>query len=390
MLGISPHWVVKLGILLTAVALSVEVAAQQNSNESRTRDPELLPGGPCPSSVLDFDRLVSLLGSDNATERWAAAECLGDMKDTRAIDPLVGAIFREKYPRLVMIEQNALRGMVNPHAEDLLLEALRQKKTRATAVYTLGTLQVERAVDPLIALLKSPDKWDRSDAAEALGLIKDPRATGPVSATLKDPDEVVRRFAASALGDLGDVRAVGPLSDVLKDPDDGVRWNASNSLGDLKDSRATAPLATALSDRQENVRRAAADALGKIRDSRAVLALIVAFKSGNRWHAAAALANISDSRAAEFLNSGLNERQFDLVAAAHLFFIRKGDPHSLQALIEALNKYGRWEMAQAYMYCGNPQLGDAARRWAASHDYENLTPSDGPPLTWGSEKQSAP
>ena len=370
---------------LTA-ALCIGGIAQESSNKPRTHEPELLPGEQCPSSVLDLDKLVSLLGSNDATERWAAAECLGEMKDTRAVEPLVRAIFKEEFPRLVMIERNALREINDPRAEDLLLEGLKQKKTRWTAADTLGKLQAVRALDPMIALLKSDDKWDRSFAAEALGEIKDLRATAPLCAVLRDPDEVVRRYAASALGALGDVRAVGPLIDVLDDPDDGVRWNASNSLGDLDDPRATEPLAAALTDSEEIVRKAAADALGKIHDSRAVPALVAAFKSGNRWHAAAALANINDSHAAHFLNTGLKQGQLDLVAAAHSFFIRKGNSSSVPVLIEALNKYGGWELARDYMFCGNPLLGDAGRRWSAQHDFEGLTPLDGQSLPWASEK----
>lgn len=374
------------GATLALSFFCVEIPAQEIRDNPRADIPELVPGDQCPSSVLDLEKLVSLLGSADATERWAAAECLGQLKDTRAVEPLVRAIFAEEYPRLVMIERNALQEIGDRRAEDLLLEGLKQKSTRATAADTLGRLQAVRAVDPLIALLKSADRWDRSNAAEALGQIKDRRAMSPLCAALKDSNEVVRRYAASALGDLGDVRAVGPLNDVLNDPDDGVRWNASNSLGDLRDPRATEPLAAALSDSEEMVRKAAADALGKIRDPLAVPALIRAFKSGSRWHAAAALANISDPQSADFLNNGLKRGQVDLVAAAHPFFIRQGDPRALPALIEALNRYGRWEMAQGYMFCGNPELADAARRWATAHDFDNLVPQDGQPLIWGSEK----
>lgn len=383
---ISLRSVEVFAVALTTIALCVGGVAQQSPYKPRSREPELVPGDQCPSSVLDLDKLVSLLKTNDATERWAAAECLGQMKDTRAVEPLVQAIFREEYPRLVMIERNALQEIDDPRAVDFLLEGLKQKKTRATAADTLGKLQAVRAVDPLLALLKSTDKWDRSDAAAALGRIKDPRATDPLCAVLKDRDEVVRRYAASALGDLGDFRAVGPLSDMLNDPDYGVRWNASNSLGDLKDSRATEPLVTALRDSEEMVRKAAADALGKIRDSRAVPALIAAFKSGNRWHSASAPASISDPRSADFLNTSLKQRQLDAVGAAHAFFIRKGNPRSVPALIEALNKHGSWEMAQDYMFCGNAQLADAARQWGGMHGSEGLFPPEGQLLTWGSEK----
>ena len=284
-----------------------------------------------------------------------------------------------------MIETNALREISDPRAGTLLLDALKQKKTRFTAAYALARLADNRAVEPLIGLLRSPDGEDRRIAADNLGSFKDERVTLPLSRALSDSDEVVRRFAASSLGELGDLRGVRSLIVALSDFDDGVRWNASNSLGKLKDAHAVNPLTVALKDSDENVRKAAADALGEIADPRAVPALIAAFEAGNRWHTAAALANIRNSQAADFLNARLRERQLDVVAAAHLFFIGKGDASFLPALVAALNRYGRAEMAQAYMFCGNPQLENAARQWVSTHDYGDMSPPDAP-LRWGSAK----
>lgn len=282
-----------------------------------------------------------------------------------------------------MIEQNALRDINDPKAGDLLLAALEQKNTRWSAACSLARLQDIRAVGPLIELLYSSEGEDRRIAADNLGSFKDQRATDPLVRALKDHDEVVRRYAASSLGELGDLHSVGPLSAALTDPDAGVRWNASNSLGYLKDFRAVQPLASVLTDDDDNVRKAAAEALAKLPDPRAVAPLIAAIRSGHRWYPAAALANIKDSRAADFLNESLKQGQLDIVAAAHSFFIDQGDPATVRALIEALNKHGNSEMAQNYMYCGNPKLEVAAREWASRHDYDGLLPPEGSALIWG-------
>lgn len=80
---------------LAIVLFCTGLSAQEESATTKTHEPQLIPWEPCPSSVLDLDLLVSFLGSDYATERWAAAECLGELKDARAVEPLVRAIFKE-------------------------------------------------------------------------------------------------------------------------------------------------------------------------------------------------------------------------------------------------------------------------------------------------------
>jgi HEAT repeat protein len=226
--------------LLMLVCFSVRAFPQEPSPTTESQEPGLVPGDACPESV---DQLIVWLRSGNSASRWAAAECLGETRDSRAVEHLVQAIFVEQYPRLVMIEENALRKIDDPRTADLLLDALKPKKTRWIAAYALGNLQISRAVDPLLSLLKSTDKEDRRTAAEALGRMKDPRAIDALCGAFTDKDEVLRRYAASALGQIGDARAVDSLVAALDDADDGVRWNAANSLGNIKDSRAVEPLA---------------------------------------------------------------------------------------------------------------------------------------------------
>lgn len=308
------------------------------------------------------------------------------------MEPLVRAIFNEKYPRILRAEENALREINDPRADDLLLAGLNHKQTRWNAADALGILQVRRAVDPLIAIVRGAhDKTDRMAAATALGLIKDPRASAPLCGALKDRNVVVRRFVAEALGELGDAGAVDPLSAALKDRDDGVRWNAANSLGDLKDARAVGSLVAALNDSEEYVQKSVADALGKIGDPSAVAPLIAAFRSSSaavQWHVAVALGNFRNPLAANLLNTSLKEGRLDVIAAAHAFFIRKGDPDSEPALIEALNKYGDYGMAQDYLICRNSRLADAARRWALTNNVENMALPEERSLVWGSDEES--
>jgi HEAT repeat protein len=73
---------------------------------------------------------------------------------------------------------------------------------RQIAAEILGQLRDTRAVEPLITVLRSADYWPvRQAAAEALAQLGDTRAVGPLIAILKDEHGDVR-WAAATLGQL--------------------------------------------------------------------------------------------------------------------------------------------------------------------------------------------
>ncbi len=224
-----------------------------------------------------------------------------------------------------------------------LIKALGYQKdwdVRTAAAIALGEIGDTRAVEPLSAWLKHEWSHVREAAAKALGEIGDPRAVEPLTAALKDKDINVRRVAAKALGDIGDARAVEPLIATLKDEDGQVRkavasalkklgwkpeggeaeawywtiqcnWEKAIALGSL----AVEPLIAALKDGKRAVRKSAAEALGKVGDARAVEPLIAAFQKDNnrdvRKAAATALAKIGDPSAVEFLSAPLKGEDWD-------------------------------------------------------------------------------
>lgn len=90
---------------------------------------------------------------------------------------------------------------------------------RAGAARALGELGDSRAVEPLITALKDENAHVRRRATWALGELGDPRAVEPLRVALKDEDETVRADAATALEKLGNARAVEPLRAALEDED---------------------------------------------------------------------------------------------------------------------------------------------------------------------------
>ena len=88
-------------------------------------------------------------------------------------------------------------------------------EVRTAAMYALGEIGDTRAVQPLAGKLVSENKEMRVSAASALGQIGDTGAVDPLIQALGDSDRTVRGNAAYALGQIGDTRAVQPLIKAL-------------------------------------------------------------------------------------------------------------------------------------------------------------------------------
>jgi len=278
----------------------------------------------------------------NKYVRQAAAEVLGELKDTRAIEPLIVTL-NDKDKDVGRAAAEALAIIGAPALEPLIAALKGRGEMRQTLAEVLVKIGAP-AVKPLVAALGDEDRNVRETAAgalESLGWQPDRRDVeaaywvakrqwdrcveigapaveplivvlgGQDSSGLKDQE--VRNAAAGALGAIGDIRAVEPLTATLRDigvretavralvkigmpavepliaalipilKDDFNRWFATNELVKIG-APAVEPLITALEieDWQENdawkVRQAATKVLGKIGDVRAVEPLITALR----------------------------------------------------------------------------------------------------------------
>jgi hypothetical protein len=137
------------------------------------------------------------------------------------------------------------------------------------ATEALGDLRDERAIGPLMEVLTG-DQYSsiRWKAAEALSKIGS-AAVVPLITALSHRNDDVRWKAAIALGEIGDVRAIGPLIDLLKDDDRFIKGRAAYDHGKIGEPAVVpiGPLIQALGDRYENVRSEAIAALGMIGDA---------------------------------------------------------------------------------------------------------------------------
>jgi len=237
-------------------------------------------GAAAKDSVPD---LAAALGDEDESVRVAAAMALGEIKDGRAIEPLVAA-FGRQYPGGASTEE-AVEGAlvkIGPDAVPALIKALqsdvpRIREASAEVIGRMGPIAKD-SVPSLIEAIKDKDGDVRERAKWALGEIGDPRAVDPLIATFYR-DRSTDNAALKALGRIG-VEAVPPLVTKLKDVRDNIRELSATALGHVGPaaSDAVPSLIILLNDRSNQVRRQAILALGRIKEGRAVQPLTILLK----------------------------------------------------------------------------------------------------------------
>jgi HEAT repeat protein len=298
------------------------------------------------------DHLIAGLKDINRSVRSGVAKALGEIKDKRAIDPLIEVAI---YDNDFWVRETAAKALDKLEDDGIVgyfitLLTNEDSKVRKMAAEALREIKDSRAIDPLIVGLQDRENGVRKASAEALGKIGDSRAVDFLIAVLKDEDGNVRKAVTEALREIGDSRAIDSLIARLDDEDTGVRKAAAEALREIGDSRAIDSLITALKDKDSNVREAVAETLGKLGDSRAVEPLITVLQDEDNedWKVkqtvAWALGKIGDSRAVEPLISALN--MYGETAAVALLRIGKPAIKHLITVLQDRNSEVRKLAAQ--------------------------------------------
>jgi len=172
-------------------------------------------------------------------------------------DSMVGTSVAQALAKLGAPAVDPLIALLKDSGSSSAASAVANQIRQMNAVRALGEIKDPRAVEPLIVTLRDTFFNLRVSAATALGEIKDPRAVGPLVAAMKDTDLRVRKAASGALGEIG-LPAVGPLVAALKDADPAVRQSASEALGRIKDPQAVEAMNNALKDADSHSQQIAA------------------------------------------------------------------------------------------------------------------------------------
>ncbi len=238
----------------------------------------------------------------NSTIQIEAAQALGQLKDPRAVGPLIEAL-KDSYAAVLRRTENALDKLNDPKAVESLVSALKSEYSRLQKHLKLAIARIGvPAVEPLIKALGDYNLSVRVSAAETLGKINDRRVVEPLIEALRDENWEVRLSAARALGELKDTRAVGPLIITLKDHESRVRVGAAWALKEIDEDSTELPekilsliaakdwdklkkigepaveqLISALKNTDQEVKAGAARALADLEDKRAVEPLVEVF-----------------------------------------------------------------------------------------------------------------
>jgi HEAT repeat protein len=232
----------------------------------------------------DIEHLVFALHSEEKMVRQIAVKVMTELRDERTIGPLIDALNDED----LQVQKDAAQALMNMGSSVIepLLNVFNPENISMTssAIVILGNLKDNRAVEPLIGVLKYFTSWKvRYEAARSLGKIKDRRSILPLIDALNDKHVKVREGAAEALRQIGPI-AVDPLITALSDDNLNICHDAIVLLGDIKASQAVEPLILVLKNHELwTLRFEAARALGKIRDTRAIEPLIEALNDKDAY-----------------------------------------------------------------------------------------------------------
>lgn len=228
------------------------------------------------------DHLIGALGDSDPEMRCRAAEVLGELRDDRAVEPLLAALDDDRAVRVAAVE--ALGRIGDPRAIEALLGFVNgeDKRLGVVAARALGELGDSRALPELVAALGTVTQFDvdASRCAQLVESLEGLKATSALIDAMRLDNWRVRSFASMALGRMHNPEAVDALVSALSDPADSVRRDAARALGEIGDCRAVEPLINALGDYMTSER--AIQALGQLRDSRAVDPLVTLFPSANQ------------------------------------------------------------------------------------------------------------
>jgi HEAT repeat protein len=323
--------------------------------------------------IGDSRAILPLLRAADARDANAQIKSCADAvwKQVRDSEVLNEALQEPSYAiRGRAVDELGKRGDVR--AIQPLLQALSDPNLEGAAEQALARIGAP-AVEPLLAALKHGKPKDRYHFAimDALGATKDHRATTALIPYLqvKGSDFSTPALAARALGKTGDPLAVAPLISAMEG---GLNTDAQSALVEIGP-----PAIPALLDglgKSGFAFHSSADTLGRI-GKPAVGPLIQKFDHSSgpvRMDAARALSEIDDAEANAALSTAISGGDLTLVAAAHRFLVRRGDPQSRTLLIAALNAQRDPDMAESLINCGDPSLEDKARMWVKRHGYQVL------------------
>lgn len=203
------------------------------------------------ASKEDLDRMFNLfiksLSDENEIVQINAAILLGDMRDKRAVEPLMERTGRGS-PELRVAVISALGKIGDRRAAETLIKAAgaRNRKTKISAALALGSIGKpgdKRIIDALLKLLKNSNSEVGNAAFSSLLRIGDKSCTKDLVLMMDDGNSEIRHRAIELLGFLGDKTAISPLIRKSGEKNEDDIICVIQAMGNLKSPDFVSPLA---------------------------------------------------------------------------------------------------------------------------------------------------
>ncbi|MHB9109993.1 MAG: HEAT repeat domain-containing protein [Armatimonadota bacterium] len=217
----------------------------------------------------------------------------------------------------------------------LVIAAKSKPADRVQAIARLGRLHFSAAVPNLIPMLAEPDAGIRTAAATTLGQLcewrpekTDDRAVAPLILLLKDDAAPVRAAAVKALGEIRALAGADDLAVVMeKDKDAAVRRVAAMALAEMDDARAIAPLREMVKTADTRAQQEVAWALMGKRDPQALDLQLAMLATG-------------DSQVRRVILEGLSFSRFPGIVPAVCAVMTDPSPEVRRLAVECLRMQG--------------------------------------------------
>jgi len=181
--------------------------------------------------MVKLEKIVSDLASEDRRLRIDAAKKLGDIRDEKAIKPLIGSL-KDIDPDVRLAASDSLF-KIGSVTVDYLIKALDEDNNNLLlrVIELLGEIGDKRGINPLINFLDEKNNvFIRIAAVKSLAAFDDSRIIDPLISILTDKRYMLRIAAVDALGDVGDESVKEILKESLLDESYMVREAAKESI----------------------------------------------------------------------------------------------------------------------------------------------------------------
>ena len=291
------------------MAIEVFIRAVADESEPLTEAPFHEASDPSPTEVVEFDRFLSTLESEERREVLTAMVEQAEDNLELNFTSIFRHCLKDDDDRLAQLGIEGLweqeeRWLVSELAE--LLRSERGPQVRAAAALALGKfplLALEGKIQPqdgalvyrvLMDFLEDDieDLEVRRRCLEAVAPFNTDEVRDYIRWAFDDEDQDLRSSSIYAMGRTGETRWLPTLLQELESSDAAVRYETAHACGELGEQQAAPQLIALLMDEDPEVRLAGIAALGKIGGVEARRALIDCVRDGDAAMSEAAHAEL--------------------------------------------------------------------------------------------------